>query len=168
MDHFTFDHLDNKPSGTIASPKPSKTLNASWVLARVKLLMASYRLDDYQNPEGFLATVATILAEYPQEIVEYVTDPRTGLQRRLKFPPSPAEVVEACAAEIGWRAKIAANSGLSVAPRLPPPMASGVVGDGGPGTVYTAKAFEEATKKHGRPTGPFERPGDDWSRRVPE
>jgi hypothetical protein len=166
MEHFTLDHLDNQQNET-PSPKPSPKSDPNWVVGRVDLLMSSYRMSDYQNPKGFLLTVCSILEEYPPEIVEYVTDPKTGIQRRSKWPPTPAEIVEACAAEIGWRAKIAMNSRLSPAPRLPPPMASGVIGDGGPGTIYTAKAFEEATKKHGRPTGPFERPGDDWSRREP-
>ncbi len=31
------------------------------------------------------------------------------------------------------------------------------VGEGGPGTVYTATGFEEATGRHGRPHGVFEK-----------
>lgn len=40
--------------------------------------------------------VAATLAEYAQEVIEYVTDPRTGLPAKLKWLPSVAEVREAC------------------------------------------------------------------------
>ena len=153
MDHLTFDHLDNKP--VVASPKPSPKCDPGWVLTRIDLLMSSYRKTDYQNPEGFIATLGAILEDYPSEIVEYVPDPKTGLQRRCKWPPTPAEVVEACAAEIAWRTKIAQNSGLSPVPRLPRPRYS------------VEDSYEEMVKKYGRPTGVFERPGDEWSRRSP-
>ena len=152
MDHLNFDHLDNKASET-PSPKPSPKSDPNWVVGRVDLLMSSYRMNDYQNPKGFLLTLCSILEEYPPEIVEYVTNPKTGLQRRCKWPPTPAEIVEACAAEISWRTKIAQNSNLLPVPKLPPPKFS------------AEDNYEAMFKKYGRPTGPFERPGDDWSKR---
>lgn len=152
MDHFRLDVLDPKPE---ASPKPSPKSEVGFVITRIELLMGSYRKTDYQNPEAFIATLVAILEEYPPEIVEYVTDPKTGLQRRLKFPPTSAEVVEACAAEIAWRTKVAQNSSLSPVPRLPRPR------------FRVEDSYEEMFKKYGRPTGPFERPGDDWGRKYP-
>jgi hypothetical protein len=166
MDHFG--NIPDLPEVSPPSPRPLPKCDPEYALARVDLLMGSYRKSDYHNVQTFIATLTEILAQYPPEIVEYVTDPKTGLQRRLKFPPTPAEVVEACAAEIAWRTKIARNSSLSPAPRLPPPLTSGVIGNGGPGTIYTAKAFDLAVAKHGRPTGVFERPGDEWSKRPIE
>jgi hypothetical protein len=153
MDHLTFDHLDNKLA---ASPRPSPKCDPAWILKRIDLLMSSYRKTDYLNLEGFIATMGSILEDYPQAIVEYITDPKTGLQRRCKWPPTPAEVVEACAAEIAWRTKIAQNSGLSPVPRLPAPRFS------------AEDSYEMMFKKYGRPTGIFERPGDEWSRRSPK
>ncbi len=32
-----------------------------------------------------------------------------------------------------------------------------MIGNGGPGTIYTSTAFLEATEKHGKPYGPFDR-----------
>ena len=152
MDHFGF-IPDANPAEV--SAKPSPKCDPGWVLTRIDLLMSSYRKTDYQNPEGFIATLGAILEDYSPEIVEYVTDPKTGLQRRCKWPPTPAEVVEACAAEIAWRAKIAQNSGLSPVPRLPRPR------------YGIEDSYEAMFKKYGRPTGVFERPGDEWSRRQP-
>ena len=148
MDHFGL-IPDNEPT---ISPTPSSGCNPNWTLGRVKLLMASYRLTDYQNPDGFLATLCSILEEYPPEIVEYVTDPKTGLQRRCKWPPTPAEIVEACAAEIGWRGD-SQEFDLGSASETAPPRFS------------AEDSYERMFAKYGRPTGVFERSGDEWSRR---
>lgn len=45
--------------------------------------------------------IAATLADYPHEVVEHITDPRTGLPAKLKFLPSVAEVREAC--EDHWK-----------------------------------------------------------------
>lgn len=37
-----------------------------------------------------------MLEQYPDEVITHVCDPRTGIQRHCKFPPSISEVVEAC------------------------------------------------------------------------
>jgi hypothetical protein len=111
-----------------------------------------------------MTQAAMNLMRFPKDIIEYVSAPETGIQTRLQWPPSLAEIIEACVAEQTHREKIARYSTLRPAPRLPPPLASGVIGDGGPGTIYTAKAFDEAVAKHGRPTGMFERRGDGWAK----
>jgi len=149
MEHFG--HIpDNDPTD---SPKPSTTSNPRWILGRVKMLMASYRLSDYHDPEGFLATLISILSDYPPEIVEYVTDPKTGIQRRNKWPPTPAEVVEACSAEIAWRTKVAQQSTLKPVPRLPSSRFS------------AADSYEIMFAKYGRPCGVFETIDDKWNKR---
>lgn len=142
MEHFKLD-MDNLQVPE-ASPKPLPKRDRAWVLARVELLMSSYRKTDYHNPEGFITTLVAILEQYDPAIVEYVTDPLTGIQRRAKWPPTPAEIVEACAAEISFRTKLAQNSSWKAVPRLPRPKFS------------IADSFEEMTKKHGRPHGVFE------------
>jgi hypothetical protein len=40
--------------------------------------------------------VGAVLEGYSPEVVRYVCDPRTGIQRRCKFPPTVSEIVEAC------------------------------------------------------------------------
>lgn len=47
----------------------------------------------------FITQLGTILERYSDAVVERVTSPLTGIQARCKFPPSIAEVVEACDAE---------------------------------------------------------------------
>jgi len=139
MEHFTVESKNQ------VSPKLSPKSDSVWVLGRVELLMSAYRKADYHNPTGFVATMGAILEQYDPEIVEYVTDPKTGIQRRLKWPPAPAEVVEACEAEAIHREKIRKYS------KMPPPLPRLS------GPKFSAEqSFETMTAKHGRPFGPFE------------
>lgn len=62
----------------------------------MKRLFSAYRLDQYPDPDGFMANCALLMSEYPDVVLSYVTDPRTGVQRRQVFPPSPAEIAKAC------------------------------------------------------------------------
>jgi hypothetical protein len=60
------------------------------------LLFGCYRKGDANDPEIYTAAVAAVLAEYEPDVITRVTDPRTGLPRKTKFLPNPAEVSEAC------------------------------------------------------------------------
>src|SRR5262245_5000966 len=49
------------------------------------------------DPQTYSAAVAAVLGDgYSREVVEYVTDPRTGIPSKQKFLPAVAEVREAC------------------------------------------------------------------------
>lgn len=69
------------------------------ITQRIKLIFSAYRRDDFADPEGFVLQLGAVLERYADEVIHTVTDPRTGIQRRSKFPPSIAEIVEACEAE---------------------------------------------------------------------
>jgi hypothetical protein len=62
----------------------------------MKALFSAYRLDQYSDPEGFKVNIGLVLEQYPIDTIQFVTDPRTGVQRRCTFPPSVKEVVDAC------------------------------------------------------------------------
>jgi hypothetical protein len=49
-----------------------------------------------------MASVGLVLEQYPDDVIMYVTDPRTGIQRTSTFPPSIAEIVAACDARVEW------------------------------------------------------------------
>src|SRR3979409_2398009 len=80
------------------STEHSRTLSArkKLILQCQRMLFGSYRADQYPDPEGFMVSLGMVLEQYSDEIVVYVTDPRTGVQRRSVWPPSIAEVVSAC------------------------------------------------------------------------
>lgn len=60
------------------------------------ILFSAYRKADYADVDGFMAQLGAVLSAYPKQVVVHVTSPLTGIQRRLKFPPTIAEIVEAC------------------------------------------------------------------------
>lgn len=81
--------LPAKSSGSDLAP-------ASLAASRTALLFGCYRKGDANDPEIYTMAIAATLAEYQKEVIEYVTDPRTGLPARLKWLPTVAEVREAC------------------------------------------------------------------------
>ena len=68
----------------------------AYCLKRAEILLSCYRKDEVHNPEIYSASVASILAEWSPAVVDYVTDPRTGIASDLKWLPSVAEVRNAC------------------------------------------------------------------------
>jgi hypothetical protein len=60
------------------------------------MLFGCYRKAEANDPEVLSAAIAATLSEFPEEIIEYVTDPRTGLPATSKWVPSVFEVREAC------------------------------------------------------------------------
>lgn len=72
-------------------------------------LFSAYRVDQYADPEGFKISLGAILEGFPDGVIKYVCDPRTGLQRRLKWPPTISEVVEACEEHQAYLAKMKAQ-----------------------------------------------------------
>jgi hypothetical protein len=87
------------------SRKGSKAENSSlrqdqaYCADRARLMFACYRREDAASPEDYAAAITMILSEYPRVIVEYVTDPRTGIQSRLDFPPTVKQMRDCCEAE---------------------------------------------------------------------
>jgi hypothetical protein len=74
---------------------------------RARLLFGCYRKADANDPETYTAAIAAILAEYSPEVVQRVTDPRTGIARKIKFLPTVAEMSEECEAAKKYLADIA-------------------------------------------------------------
>jgi len=68
----------------------------AYALTRAKILFGCYRRNEANDPEIFTAAVAGVLADYAREVIDYVTDPRTGIARKSKWMPSVAEIAEAC------------------------------------------------------------------------
>jgi len=81
-----------------------------------------YRRQDADDAVTMLDAVAVVLAEYPQSVMATVTDPRTGLPGKSKWPPSVPEVREACEIEMApIRRQMARERASSMAPALAAP-----------------------------------------------
>ena len=117
-----------------------------WLADKIKLLFSSYRLDSYPDPELFMAQIGTILERYEAPVVAAVTSPLTGIQRKCKFPPTIAELVEECdsvrrdMAEAERRRREPERKGVRVEHRQ----------------VMPGEDFDSMFKKYGRPIGFFE------------
>jgi hypothetical protein len=109
----------------------------------------------------FITAIVTILLHYPVAIAEEVVDPFHGLPSRLKFPPTPYDVRQACES-VAERLHRIAKAGPPLqrqitsdfcanVPPDPPPSPNGVHP---PGTILTN--YNEAFRLYGRPVGAFE------------
>lgn len=76
------------------------------ILQRQRILFSSYRLDQYDDPESYMASLGMVFEGYSDEVICYVTAPQTGIQRRVKWPPTISEIVEACDAHVEHLAKM--------------------------------------------------------------
>lgn len=64
-------------------------------------MYACYRREDAADAATMLDAAAIVLANYPDEVMETVTHPVTGIPGRMKWPPNIAEIREACAIAMG-------------------------------------------------------------------
>lgn len=94
--------------------------NPATVSRAIQLLFSAYRRDDFADPEGFVAQLGVILCDFPEEVVNYITSPKTGMQRRSKWPPTISEVLSAC--EDHQNHLVRLRSQRPLAPRICPPV----------------------------------------------
>lgn len=59
------------------------------------MIFTAYRTDQYPDPDGYMVSLGAVLEQYPDDVVMYVSDPRTGIQRASKWPPTINEIVSA-------------------------------------------------------------------------
>ncbi len=59
-------------------------------------MFGRYRKGDANDADGYIEGVTAILALYPPDVVQKVTDPRIGLPSKLKWLPQPSEVKDEC------------------------------------------------------------------------
>ena len=88
--------LRSQPSEISELDLARQAKRSAMIADRIELLFSAYRRDDYADPERFVTQLGVVLTDYSDDIIQYVTDPRTGIQRRIKWPPSIPEIVEAC------------------------------------------------------------------------
>jgi hypothetical protein len=89
---------ERKPPAATSQARKGRD-RSTWVGSKARLLFGAYRRDEFADPENFIQQLGMILERYDDQVIEHVTNPRTGIQRKCRFPPSIAEIVEACDAE---------------------------------------------------------------------
>ena len=100
------------------------------------MMFGCYRKQDANDPEIYVAAVTAILSEYPDSVIETVTDPRTGLPSKIKWLPTVAEVKSECESHMyrvryqeAWN-KRAADQAAEREASKPSPETQKKIGDG--------------------------------------
>lgn len=53
-----------------------------------------------------MVSLGAVLEQFPDEVITYISDPRTGIQRRSEWPPTISKVVDACEQHQDFLAKL--------------------------------------------------------------
>jgi hypothetical protein len=77
-----------------------RNTNKALAAERARVLLGCYRKADAGDPEIYIPAIISVFVRYPESVVYAVTEPATGLPAKIKWPPSIAEIVEACEAEM--------------------------------------------------------------------
>jgi hypothetical protein len=73
-----------------------ETTSASSALKAAKQIVGCFPHARPPEPETYAGALGATLAAYPPHIVSECADPRVGIVRKLRFPPTVAELVEWC------------------------------------------------------------------------
>jgi hypothetical protein len=73
---------------------------------RVGMMFSGYPQSDFTAPKEAALAMCSVFEDYSDEVIKFATDPKTGVQRRCKWPPKLAEVVEFCDEPIAYIAKM--------------------------------------------------------------
>lgn len=65
------------------------------IIQAARMIFSAYRRDDFADPDMFVLQLGIVLERYPLEVIGEISHPLSGIQRRLKKPPSIADIVEA-------------------------------------------------------------------------
>lgn len=70
-------------------------------------MFGCYRRGDANDPERYAAAVAAVLSAYPEDIIKFATDPRTGVITKYpKYMPNAGEVRQFCEEIYGPRKRM--------------------------------------------------------------
>jgi hypothetical protein len=80
------------------SPEPehSNRMTPVEALQAAQHLLGCFRHGDANDPIVYGTAIASIMASYPRDVVQFVCDPRTGLPGLMEWMPSVAAVKAAC------------------------------------------------------------------------
>jgi hypothetical protein len=112
LDQFDITLTDEECRAAVAALGDDVPASLDRASSAVRSIMRVHARTDVDDPGAYALAAAAILAEYPVNVVLRVSDPRTGIVRRVKFLPRLAELAEACDAEMARRAKLRESAEL--------------------------------------------------------
>jgi len=94
--------MGNQISWTQSTDTSTDTPPSSLEAAQLaKILLSFYRIQDSSDPDIYVAGILEIIRRYPFWVVKKVVNPATGIPSKIKYLPLPAQIIEACEAELG-------------------------------------------------------------------
>lgn len=69
---------------------------AAYATERARVLFGCFRKGDANDPDTYVAAIAAVLADYPEDTIWSVTDPRSGVASKVGFLPTVKEIRDAC------------------------------------------------------------------------
>lgn len=88
---------------------PNSKERTKLILRCTLAIFTAYRADSYgsdEHAEGYKANLKAVLGQYPDDVIIHISDPRTGIQRAAKWPPTISEIVTACEVHMQHTAKL--------------------------------------------------------------
>lgn len=92
------------------------------------MLFGSYRRGDANDPDAYVAAIASVLAWYDADLIREVTDPRTGIctaEKYMDYMPNAGQLKVYCDSVAARRDRLQRLGSLPAPdfsrPRLPPP-----------------------------------------------
>lgn len=85
----------NSSSGQLEQTEKS-TCSVALASRGAAMLLGCYRKGDAADPETYVTAIAAVLSLYPVDVVQAVSDPRTGIAGRSNWLPTVAEVKAEC------------------------------------------------------------------------
>ena len=77
------------------------------IAGAARAIFSAYRRDDFADPDMFVVQLGTLLEQYDVGVIEYISSPTTGVQRKYDYPPNIKQIGDACEAEAARRFEIA-------------------------------------------------------------
>ena len=158
LDHFKTiaNRLGEPLDGWLKRPgevNSHSDLDPAYCLMKAKTIAGFYRRDEAQDPDIFTTALGVIIGEYSTKVIEYATDPRTGII--TEFPnglPNVGQIREYLNS-IAKRMELLAQPRRRAEPYVPPPLK--------PGQLTYGQFLEHAAqnKLPSRPIGAFEKGG---------
>ena len=114
LDRYDVTLTDKECNSAVALLGDDTPASLDQASSAVRSIMRVHARTDVDDPAAYAMAAAAILSEYPVGVLLRVSDPRTGIVRRVKFLPRLAELAEACDAEMARRARLRQNAELMI------------------------------------------------------
>lgn len=96
----------------------SSILRPSKALEKARDLIGQWPHARPPDPDQWVKSIASVLAQFPPALVDECCDPRRGLAKVREFPPTVAAVFEWCEARMQWYQAVASYIPVPVRPMI--------------------------------------------------